>query len=106
MKLSIAERIVIGSILPRENTFITLKVVRKLRDALSFTEKELKQFEIKEVGPQITWSKKVSKKEVEIEIGERATDVIEIALKKLDETKKLENKHFTLYEKFVEKKTE
>ncbi|KKN11795.1 hypothetical protein LCGC14_1023000, partial [marine sediment metagenome] len=40
-----------------------------------------------------------------IEIGEIATGIIVETLKTLNETDKLRDEHFTLYEKFIENKT-
>ena len=43
MKLTIPERLVLVNILPPEGDYTTLKLVRKLRESLSFTEEEHKQ---------------------------------------------------------------
>jgi len=43
MKLTIPERLVLVTILPAEGDYTTLKLVRKLRESLSFTEEEHKQ---------------------------------------------------------------
>lgn len=102
MKLSVLERLTLLQILPPEGNFVTLKIVRDLTGILAMNEKEYKEFNIQQKGKQITWNLKGSQ-EKEIEIGEKATDIIREALKKLDETKKLEQRHLSLYEKFMEK---
>lgn len=43
MKLTIPERLVLVNILPVESDYTTLKLVRKLRESLSFSEEEHKQ---------------------------------------------------------------
>ena len=48
MKLGVKERIVLGSILPSEADFITLKIVRGLRESLSFTDEELQILKIQQ----------------------------------------------------------
>lgn len=82
-----------------------LGIVRGLQDKITVKEKEFKKYEIKEAeGGAYSWNPEKGSIEKEFEIGEREEDVIISALKKLNETKKLEQQHFTLYEKFVDKK--
>jgi len=100
MKLILLERLKILQILPAEGNFITLNIVQKLREALSPTEKEFKDFEIVDKDGQISWNEK-GREEIEIEIGEKATDIIVEALKKLDEEGKLTAHHLSIYNKFV-----
>jgi len=88
--------------LPQEGNFITLKVVRKLRESLSFSEEEIKQYKFVQSEGRVTWDDKAEQSK-EIELGEKAMDIISEALKKLNEDKKLKDEHFTIYEKFVEK---
>ncbi len=103
-KLNIGERLVLLELLPREGNFVTLKIVRDLQSALSFTEKELKELGIIFEGNNIKWNPAKSKETKEIEIGEKAEELFLDALKKLDENQKLTSNHFALYEKFVEGK--
>jgi len=102
MKLDVRERLVLLSVLPQEGSFITLKVVRKLREDLSFNEEEIKQYNFVQGEGTVTWDDNAEQTK-EIEIGEKATDIIVDALKKLDEQKQLKLEHCSLYEKFVEK---
>ena len=46
MKLDVGERIRLLGILPEKGNLLTLKIVRELRDDLSFSEKEHKDFKI------------------------------------------------------------
>ena len=55
MKLSILERMLAVGALPEKGTFINLKLIRKAREALSFTEEENKQFNFKQDGDQVKW---------------------------------------------------
>jgi len=43
MKLTVQERVVLVTILPAEGDYTTIKLVRKLRESLSFSEEEHKQ---------------------------------------------------------------
>ena len=94
------ERLTLLSILPKEGNFVTLKVLRSLTSNLGLSESELKEFDVKQNDQQVTWNEK-GNEEREIEIGEKATDIIVEALKKLDDEKKLTEQHFSVYEKFV-----
>ena len=117
MKLTVFERLILLNILPGEGDFTTLKIVRHLREDLSFTEEEHKLANFKNEGEifeddegnksvvgkgQVRWKDEV--KEKEIKIGEKATDIIVDVLGNLNKDKKLRNEHMSLYEKFVELK--
>ena len=103
MKLNVLERLtLLGVLQAHVGNFLTLGIVNDTVSILAMTDKEFKKFGIKQVGEQITWNPEGSK-EKEIEIGEKATEIIVEDLKKMDQMKKLEQKHFSLYKKFVEK---
>ena len=103
MKLNVLERLMALKMLPEKGNFITLKLVRELRETLGFTEKELGTYSVKqnEEGV-ISWNNEKGKEEVEIKISDFGRDLIKDCLKKLNESKKLEDKHFTLYGKFID----
>jgi hypothetical protein len=100
MILSVEERVIILSLLPSEGSFATLKILSQLRMGLSFTEEELRKWEIVEVPAEgrITWR---DDGEAEIPIGEKATDLIVDALKKRDREGKLPMQAMNVYEKFI-----
>ena len=100
MKLNLLERFTILQILPAEGNFSTLKINRDLQESLAPTEKEFKDFEIVQEDERTRWNQK-GMIEKEIEIGEKATDMIVKSLKKLDEDKKLTAQHISVFEKFV-----
>jgi hypothetical protein len=100
MLLSVRERLLIQSIIPNEGDFITLKIIRKLKDDLSFSEEEIKQYQFINNNDLITWDNS-GEQNKEIPIGEKANDIIVSALVKLNEQKKLKMEHMDLYEKFV-----
>lgn len=103
MELSVFDRLILLNILPREGDFTTLKIVRKLREDLSFSEEEHKALEFKNEGGNVQW-KQEGDVPKEVSIGEKATDLIADVLKKLDKEKKLKEQHYRIYELFVEKK--
>lgn len=101
MKLSIKERLVLLGILPAEGSFITLKVLRKLRGDLSFSEEEIKQYKFVQENGRVTWDNSVEQMKP-IAIGTQAKIIVKDSLKRLDEQEQLKEDHFSIYEKFVE----
>ena len=100
MELTVLERIVLLSALPNEGNFTTLKIVRNLREDLSFTEEEHKVLDFKQTGDNISWNPEVNVVK-DFSIGEKATEIIVNSIKKLNDSNKLTEQHYSLYEKFV-----
>ena len=114
MLISTFERLQLLQILPAEGSFLTLKIVREMKEALSFTEDDHKVLQVKVGGEkvevdgvemtvpegQIRWTDALPPKE--IEIGDKAKEVIRKSLEKLDKEEKLTQAHFSLCEKFME----
>jgi len=100
MELNVKERIVLNMIMePQSGQYATLKIVRKLREDLSFSEEEIKETGLE--GNQdggLTWKKSITK---EIAIGEVAMGLIKKQFEKLDKEGKLHETHMDIYEKFV-----
>jgi len=103
MKLSVLERINLLGILPQESNYITMKILGELKTVLSFSEKELKDFNVvqKEIDGKVRifWDSKKEKLK-EIPIGEQANIIIQNSLKKLDKEGKISEGVFPLFEKF------
>jgi len=101
MKLGIAERLNVMNILPAEGNIVTLRVVNELREALSFSEKELAEAKIKVIdGGQVQWDSQ-STLVKDVKIGDTTKDIIKDALKKLDDEKKLTPALVPLWDKFM-----
>jgi hypothetical protein len=102
MKLSLYERLMLLGMLPREGNYVTLKVLNNLKLSLAPTEEEIKEWGIvvNMEKNQTTWA---INGETEIPIGEKATDIIVAAIKKLDRENKLPMEAMGLYEKFIPK---
>jgi hypothetical protein len=102
MKLSVYERLLLLNILPKEGDYTTLKILRVLKEDLSFSEEEHKALEFsQESGTSVVHWKTEGETMKEVLIGEKATDIIVGALKALDAKKKLQEEHMPLYERFV-----
>ena len=100
MKLGVFDRLILLNILPKEGDFTTLKIMRTMKEDLSFTEEEHKALEFKQEEAQVQW-KREADVERDINFGEKATDIIVETLKKLNTDKKLTDQHYSLFEKFV-----
>lgn len=101
MKLSIKNRLRLLAILPAQGNLLTLKIVRKLREELSFSEQEHKDFEIKIVDGSIKWKKGVEDKE--IELGDKAKEIVEKRLRELNDKEELTVPDIDLWEIFIGK---
>lgn len=130
MQLTVFERLVLQSILPQEGDFITLKLVRKLKESLAFSEKEIAEIDFKnhwkcpkcdkvelsaqvikcqdcgiymQPAGQVTWDETKAVNVVkDVHLGRAMHEFCRSALQKLSEEKKLTEQHFSLYTKFVE----
>jgi len=100
LKLPVSDRLILLGVLPKEGDFTTLKILRQMKDDLSFSEEEHKILKIRQEGEMMFWEEGLEDKE--INFGEKATDIIVDAFKKLNDQKKLRIEHMELYEKFVE----
>jgi len=115
MKLTVEERLILLGTLPREGDFTTLKIVRKLRESLSFTEEEHKALgfvQEENEDPQknrVKWNQAGVDAAVlyaEIDVSPKSVALVAAALEKLNKEKKLTEQHFSLYEKFCATKEE
>ncbi len=100
MDLSIIERLLLLPILPAEGNLTTLRIARKLRESLSFSEKEHEDYESKQEGNEIKWNVAGQQYVKDVEIGPKALVMVEDALRKLDKDGKVTNIHLILFDKF------
>ena len=103
MKLNIVERLMLLNILPPEGSITVMKLLRVLKEELSFSEEENKALEFDQKEEQLFWKQDADiVKDVKLEEGEIMTELIKKELKKLDDEEKLTEGHISLYEKFIE----
>ncbi len=100
MKLTVLERLMLLQVLPQEGDLTTLRIVRALRQDLSFSEKEHKALKFVQTADRLTWDQKANVVK-DVPMGLKATNLIVGALTTLSEQKKLTEQHLTLCEKFV-----
>ena len=106
MKLNVGERLTLVQILSAIKTdILTWAIIETVNLSLGLKDKEWKEFGIKQVEGQVAWNEKGTQGK-EIEIGEKITEIIVEELKRLNDAKppQLEQRHISLYRKFVEKK--
>ena len=102
MLLSVQDRLVLLSILPNEGDLTTIKIVRTLREELSFTEDEHKELEFKDNPDNpgfIIWNNEAEQNK-EFDLKPVAISLIFEKLKELSKQKKLKDEHIALCEKF------
>ena len=100
MEMNLMERLVALQMLPAEGNFASLKSLRVAKETLALTAEEVEEFEFKQEDERAMWNIKGSE-DRPIKLEEFAVQAIKSKLKKLDDDNKLEDKHFSLYEKFV-----
>ena len=99
MKLSVGDRLILLGVIPLQGDFTMLKIIRNMREELSFSEEEHKKLNFRQEGEMMFWEEGLEDKE--INFGEKATDIIVDAFKKLNDQKKLRIEQMELYERFV-----
>jgi len=101
MILSIKERLVLNMVMEQQaGRFDTLKLIRKLREDLSFSEPEIKEINLRsEDGAGFRWDKEVEK---DIPIGDVVMAAIKKQFQKLDREERLMEDHMDIYTKFME----
>ena len=101
MLLSVADRIILLSILQGENDVTTLRIMVKAREQLGFTEEEHKTLEFKIVDGGTVWKQGLPEKE--FNLGRKATDTIRKAFLELSGKKKLTIELLPTFDKFEER---
>jgi len=97
MKLNIAERITLMSILPEKSNIITMRLMQELRTILGFTDEEIRKYGIKNDGDKIFWSSDFEK---EIEINQTMMVEIKKRLQEISDKNEVTVQMLPLYEKF------
>ncbi len=103
MKLSVGDRLILLNVLPQQGDIVTLRIVRDLQSALSFSEKEHKQLKFTQEGQRVNWTGEASKA---IPIGPKAHIIIQTELEKQSSEGTLPMQAITLYERFCGEATE
>lgn len=102
MELGIKERLVLSASLQGVmGNIAQLRIIRKLREDLSFSEEEHKKFELRLEGGNFIWKESVAELK-EVEIGDEAYKIIVGRLKELNAQGQLLDDHLDVIDKFPE----
>jgi hypothetical protein len=109
-KLTVIERLLALSLLPKEGSYTDLKLVREAKENLSFNEEEHKLLQFRDENGNTLWNQfyevdgklEITVGDVPIKLNLIAERKLQDALKKLDEEGKLTEQYMSLYEKFIE----
>jgi len=103
MFLTTLERFTIPTLLPETGNFTNLGLIRKTREALSFSDEELEALKIEEVDMPDgkTGSRWQEIPEKDVQIGKHVTGIIYAKLVEMNDKEELTPNMETLYEKFV-----
>jgi len=105
MQLRVADRLVLLNSIPATGDITTLKIVRKLREQLSFTEKEHSELKFKEEASHVFWNTEADTPK-DINIGPKAAQIVSDALQLLNKQKKLTEDHLPVWEMFCSENEE
>ncbi len=101
MKLGVFERLILLNIMPHEGDITTLRIVRDLQGALSFSEAEHSALQFDQDGGRMQWKAEADNPK-EVPVGAKAQALIAETLEKLSADGKLTMEHLPLYERFCE----
>lgn len=100
--LTVQDRLALLSILPGQGNITTLKIVRSLREELSFSEQEHEDYGIVMKDGKVIWEVSSNGHAKDIEIGRKAREVIVAALEDGDRRNQLEDGHIGIWVRFME----
>ncbi len=107
VKLKVTQRIDLQSILPKQGDFLTVKMIRVLKEELAFSQKEHNSLKfVRHPDGTVEWDGNVAKKCIkEVTIPESIVIVIKEILEKANAAKQITEAHLDFYEMFMDLKT-
>jgi len=99
IELTVAERLGLLVLLPREGNLTTLRIVQRMRLDLSFDENEHKMLQFQESENQLTWNPNIECVKA-ISFGAKAMQVIQEILTAMSDAGNLRIEHLSLCDKF------
>lgn len=102
MTLSVVERLAILSILPKEGSITTLRIIRDLQKELSFTEEEYDRLQMTFAPDgRYEWKQQFDTGK-DIEIGPVASGLIRKGFEAISDTESMNILYLPIYERFEE----
>ncbi len=100
-KMTVLERLTLLGTIPQEANYLDMKILRKFRESLSFTEAEQKLLEMRTAeGNKVHWKAENDPNKA-VYFGRRMEAIIVESLQKLNQENKLTEAHMSLYEMFI-----
>jgi len=100
LKLNVLERITVLNLLPKQENYLTFRMVTELKKELSFTEVEIKKFGVVFTPDgRVSW--KDGKTIKNIDVPDTISAMLVEKLKSLEKDKKIDEENVSLYEKLV-----
>lgn len=102
LKLSVGDRLVLLSMLPREGDLITLRTVRDAKTTISFSDAEREALKLKsKPDGTVEWDTSVEQ-ESSIALTDSAFEVILTRFDQMDKEKKIPLSYLDTYEKLMQ----
>ena len=102
VKLTVAERLVLSSILPTEESYSGMTEISRLKTHLGFSGEEAQQIDLVQDTSGVKWDPVKGNQLIkDVPMGEWVTNIIREILRKKSEQHKLLEREMSLYEKFV-----
>lgn len=100
LELTVKERVILPSILPAQGDKLTQIMVRSINEKVTFSEKEIKDLEMKSDSAGIRWNPEKAKESLfSFEVSDAEKMILKDASKELDTTKKVNQDNLSLVEK-------
>ena len=100
MDFSVRDRLILLNVVPTQGSLVTLKMVRVLREALGFSDKEYRDFNLRVEGESFQWDDdKEAPKEIEVPVTMQ--ELILTSFEELSKKNVLHLEHLDLYDRFA-----
>lgn len=109
MRLTIAERISLLDLLPRQGNVVTLRLITDLQKKIALTVEELEEFGVEQVqsdtgGVFVRWAPEFDKTRVDISLNDHEKGIVTRELVRLESVGQLTMNSLSLYDYFVDGK--
>lgn len=100
MKLTIKDRIVLLTLLPRHGGLIELQTIKGLIQVLEFTSQEIEEYQLRDTDNGVLWNKD-KEKEKEITFTDAQINLIKKSINEADKNRTLTLEMLETIEKFI-----
>lgn len=99
LELTLAERIFLGSSLPKKGSYHSLIAADAIEKKLNFSDEEIEKFEIKTVGNSVHFNEKGVKAKFKMEFDSPQMHVLKLTLQSLSQKEELDKSLMNIYKK-------